>query len=597
MTHKYTIQLMISLLFCLPLFSQNVGIGTGSPHASAQLEVSSGGKGLLIPRMTTAAISSITNPAKGLLVYDSVLNQLMVNMGNDVAPDWQTIVFKSGWSLTGSSNTDTAVNFIGTKDNKPLRFKVNNQAAGLLSPAINGNTAFGGETLLNTSTGTYNIAIGNRALRGNTTGTGNFAAGFESLFSNTTGSYNVANGGQALKMNSIGSYNVANGVAALQSNTSGNSNVANGMEALYANTTGVGNVANGVSALKSNTTGNVNVANGGEALFNNTAGIENVATGYQALYQNTTGNFNTATGAYALRANTTAGNNAAHGYGALFNNTTGGENTANGVQALFSNTTGMANVASGALAGYFNTTGIGNVANGLQAMYKNTVGDSNTVNGTLALYNNTVGNENVADGFRALYFNVNGSYNTAIGSLAGGILGANPSNFTAIGYDAGKVSSVSNRMELGNSSVNWIGGQVGWSTYSDERIKEDINADVPGLSFITRLRPVSYRLNIHTQNALCGIFNTKEWEGKYDIEKEIQTGFIAQEVEQAASELGFKFSGVSAPKEPGKLYSLQYAAFVVPLVKAVQEQQHLIEKQQQQINALIKQVELLTTKQ
>jgi hypothetical protein len=593
---KYTIQLLISVLLCVPVFSQNVGIGTSSPHASAQLDISNSGKGLLIPRMTTANISAITNPAKGLLVYDSVLNQLMVNMGNDVAPDWQTIVFKSGWGTAGNSGTDTAVNFIGTKDNRPLRFKVNNQSAGLLSPAINGNTGFGWETLLNTSSGTYNTAIGNRTLRANTTGTGNFAVGFEALFSNTTGSYNVANGGQALRTNTIGNYNVANGVAALQSNISGNSNVANGMEALNANTTGVGNVANGVSALKSNTTGNVNVANGGEALFSNTTGIENTATGYHSLYQNTVGNFNTATGAFALNANTTAGNNTAHGYGALYNNLTGSENTANGVQALFSNTTGTANVANGALAGYFNTTGLGNVANGLQAMYKNTVGDSNTVNGTLALYNNTIGNENVADGFRAMYFNATGSYNTAIGSLAGGVLGANPSNFTAIGYDAGKVNSVSNRMEFGNTSVNWIGGQVGWSTYSDRRIKEDIHADIPGLSFITRLKPVSYRLNIKMQNALCGIDNEKEWEGKYDIEKEIQTGFIAQEVEQAAQELGFKFSGVSAPKGAGKLYSVQYAAFVVPLVKAVQEQQQIIDKQQQQIDVLTKQVEALMKK-
>ncbi|MBL0153160.1 MAG: hypothetical protein IPP93_06615 [Chitinophagaceae bacterium] len=46
---------------CLLLFacfqkgvSQNVGIGTNSPHASAQLDVSSTSKGVLLPRMTTA---------------------------------------------------------------------------------------------------------------------------------------------------------------------------------------------------------------------------------------------------------------------------------------------------------------------------------------------------------------------------------------------------------------------------------------------------------------------------------------------------------------------------------------------------------------
>jgi hypothetical protein len=49
------------------------------------------------------------------------------------------------------------------------------------------------------------------------------------------------------------------------------------------------------------------------------------------------------------------------------------------------------------------------------------------------------------------------------------------------------------------------------------------------------------------------------------------TGFIAQEVERAAAELGFDFSGVDKPKNERDLYGLRYAEFVVPLVKAVQE--------------------------
>jgi predicted RNase H-like nuclease (RuvC/YqgF family) len=51
----------------------------------------------------------------------------------------------------------------------------------------------------------------------------------------------------------------------------------------------------------------------------------------------------------------------------------------------------------------------------------------------------------------------------------------------------------------------------------------------------------------------------------------LQTGFIAQEVEKAASELGFDFSGVDKPKNKDDFYGLRYAEFTVPLVKAVQE--------------------------
>ena len=49
------------------------------------------------------------------------------------------------------------------------------------------------------------------------------------------------------------------------------------------------------------------------------------------------------------------------------------------------------------------------------------------------------------------------------------------------------------------------------------------------------------------------------------------TGFAAEEVEKAAKELGYQFSGVDAPKNKDDFYGLRYAEFVVPLVKSVQE--------------------------
>tara|TARA_R110000751_G_scaffold69407_3_gene140947 strand:+ start:1472 stop:1735 length:264 start_codon:yes stop_codon:yes gene_type:complete len=51
-------------------FSQ-VGIGTTSPDASALLELKSESQGLLTPRMTTAQRNAISNPANGLIVYDT----------------------------------------------------------------------------------------------------------------------------------------------------------------------------------------------------------------------------------------------------------------------------------------------------------------------------------------------------------------------------------------------------------------------------------------------------------------------------------------------------------------------------------------------
>src|SRR6476660_6661653 len=102
------ISLLLLIISCSIVHAQTVGIGTTNPDPSAQLDITHASKGLLIPRMNTSNIASISNPAKGLMVYDSVKNQLMVNMGTVSIPNWQTIVFNSGWNLTGNSNVNTA---------------------------------------------------------------------------------------------------------------------------------------------------------------------------------------------------------------------------------------------------------------------------------------------------------------------------------------------------------------------------------------------------------------------------------------------------------------------------------------------------------
>ena len=61
----------------------------------------------------------------------------------------------------------------------------------------------------------------------------------------------------------------------------------------------------------------------------------------------------------------------------------------------------------------------------------------------------------------------------------------------------------------------------------------------------------------------------------------MRTGFIAQEVEAAAKKVGFDFDGVSTPENETDLYGIRYAEFVVPLVKAMQEQQEMIDGQQE----------------
>ncbi len=81
--------------------------------------------------------------------------------------------------------------------------------------------------------------------------------------------------------------------------------------------------------------------------------------------------------------------------------------------------------------------------------------------------------------------------------------------------------------------------------------------------------------------------DTNQWDGKYDIEKIKFSGFIAQEVAQAAQSAHYDFSGVTLPKdESHDLYSIRMAEFVPALVKAIQEQQETIVNLKQENAAL-----------
>jgi hypothetical protein len=81
--------------------------------------------------------------------------------------------------------------------------------------------------------------------------------------------------------------------------------------------------------------------------------------------------------------------------------------------------------------------------------------------------------------------------------------------------------------------------------------------------------------------------------------QQVQTGFIAQDVEQVASELGYDFSGIDKPKNENDHYGLRYAEFVVPLVKAVQEQQLMIDElrlENKDLKSEIKAIQLMLNK-
>jgi hypothetical protein len=219
----------------------------------------------------------------------------------------------SAWALMGNAGTNPSNNFIGTTDNQPLVFKINNTEK--LRLTNNGRLVFynnnsqtysnnlyigGGNEIPSNNAGGVNwanVAVGLGAMNANTTGNGNTAFGFNSLASNISGSGNTAFGTNSMQSPLTARDNVAIGGNALTGAFSGNGNTAVGLAAL-ARYSGVNS-----DALNSNT------------------GI-----GYGALANLKNGDANTSLGRIALRALLSGNNNIGIGYNAGLNLTQGTNN-------------------------------------------------------------------------------------------------------------------------------------------------------------------------------------------------------------------------------------------------------------------------------
>jgi trimeric autotransporter adhesin len=171
----------------------------------------------------------------------------------------------------------------------------------------------------------------------------------------------------------------------------------------------------------------------------------------------------------------------------------------------------------------------------------------------------------------------NSSYATAVGYNAQ----ARGNNSMALGN--GAVADIPNKVRIGNAAITVIEGQVPFTFPSDGRFKFGVKEDVKGLDFILQLRPVTYNFDTKKFDEQVGEKTTASDEAYATATGIRRTGFIAQEVEQAATRSGYDFSGVIKPRNAKEHYSLSYDAFVVPLVKAVQEQQQVIEQQRNQL--------------
>ncbi|MEY4875331.1 MAG: hypothetical protein RL708_480 [Bacteroidota bacterium] len=358
------------------------------------------------------------------------------------------------WSTTGNLGT-TASNYIGTKDKKPMYFRINNVWAGKLDSTNlsfgyksglnsfsggSGNTAFGNGAMQNGSN-MFNTAVGTNALRSNSN-YNNSAVGFNALYANTSGQDNTGVGTYALSSNKTGNSNTAVGSSALLSNTIGGDNTAMGLGAMSGNKSGYANVAIGSYSLFNSKRNNTNVSIGAYSLYSDTSGYSNIAIGISALLNNIgkskliaigdsalmnnsigasasyQGKYNLAIGSKALMSNNIGYSNTALGYEVLYNNTTGQNNVGIGWHSLFTNNTGSGNVSLGDNSLAASSTGLDNSALGYYALAANTTGSGNSAFGEASLTKNTIGNNNTALGYLANTLSNNLSNATAVGANA-----------------------------------------------------------------------------------------------------------------------------------------------------------------------------------
>ncbi len=554
--------LLSVFIISITSFAQ-VGVNTTTPNA--QLEIKSSNEaapantdGILIPKVDLFPAINPTALQQGMMVYLTTIsgaNQPGFYFWDNISVSWKSISSTNGWSLNGNSGTNST-NFIGTNDAQPLLIRVNGIPSGIIDYVNSGSTGFGYNALSTSSNGGSfnNTAFGYNALIGTTPSFDNTAVGYKTLTKTIPTSYrNTAVGSEALSIN-LSSGNTAIGAGALTLNTFGFDNVGIGPAALFTNTTGNENIAIGLAANRDNSVGNRNIAIGLGTNGGNTTGNENIGIGKSANAICKNGERSTCIGTFSMSyMKLTSATN-------YINN-----NVTVGYQAL-----------RGDEVNYF-----ANIDNpGLQ----------NTAIGYQSILNISSGNRNTAIGINTLNGTSSGNFNTAIGSYA--FQTGNFSNSSAIG-DACSISA-SNQVRIGDSSVSSIGGFANWTNVSDKRFKKDIKQNVPGLEFIKKLQPVTYYLDM---DAIAVFYKTPDSLRKKDSEaqkgKILQTGFIAQEVEAAAKELNYDFSGVDAPKNENDFYGLRYAEFVVPLVKAVQELEEKNQELKSEIEKMKKDIEFL----
>ncbi len=185
-----------------------------------------------IPSFIKAGVGISYDTTNGIITNsapDQILN-LTGSSGISITGSYPNYIITStgssgnGWSFTGNTGTDPAVNFIGTSDPQPIRFRVNNRWIGEISE---GNLLMGLNSGSSFSTALNNTFYGNYAGERMSVGNNNVLIGKNAGLISDGGSDNLFVGDGAGNLNTSGSSNIYLGKNSGLNQSSSGSNIDN----------------------------------------------------------------------------------------------------------------------------------------------------------------------------------------------------------------------------------------------------------------------------------------------------------------------------------------------------------------------------------
>jgi hypothetical protein len=600
---KLLLLLLVSVSYFVSYAQVGVNTTNLSPDGSAMLDVASTTRGFLTPRMTTAQRNAVVSPANGLLVYNTTTSNFSV--------------FKAGtgWIDIVSVNLPFSGTVSSANGFPNAAFRIIN---------TNGNSGSAGAFVIN------NAANSGSALSTSTNGTGNaFRAEVSSntaataIFAHTTGSSLGAAG--SFVNDNAGNTNVTVGVISNASNASAHGLTSTHSGGASAGVFTVNNAAATGSALAAFTNGspsgraftatNSGMGSAGEFLLSDATNSSNALVaatggdGYAASFTNTKAD---ATNGGAIIASTGASTgigypnaiyasaNGTLGTAGLFQSTNSGsirptllalnegiERTfvVSANNAAYPTSAVQINVGTGGTADSrgisVNQSGLGI---GLEIQATNAASSSNLIevikSGTghaiHAASPNPIGSAGLFEK-QNIY---NGPYTNApiadlevrhtITGNSGGMSGLRLYN-TGGNNNSWTIYTDNNFGGLllfnKNNFVGQFGPNGAYTNFSDARVKSNL-APVP------RVLEKVMQLQAKTYNYV------------FDETKRPMLGFVAQDVEPLFPQLVYSNKTDVSPN----YYRMDYSGFGVIAIKAVQEQQAIIQNQQQEINDLKKEI-------